>query len=405
MSTDQAPDGSRPGGSDRSGPAPGRVQMIAFEPQALRRSVLVVLTLITAWLAGLWVFHAISDFLFLLLLSWLVAMAMEPAVAGLTRRGVRRGLATGLVGGAVLAVAVLLAVAFGNVFFSQTTQLVQALPGTVTEVISWVNRTFSLTLDPNSVVASLRLSPDQVGTMASDLAGGVLGLVTSLFSALLDTVTFVVFALYLAADGPRVRRTIGSWMSPAHQDVFVTVWDIAVAKTGGYVVSKMELAGLSAAFHAGFFYVVGVPYWLPLALLVGLLAQFVPVLGTYIGIVVPVLFVVFTAPLTGLWILIFASVYQQVETYLFTPRISRRTMDVNSGIALASVFVGAALWGAAGALIGIPLAAAAVAVLDTYGHRHELVPALIAEHLDPVDPDPDPDPVGPDPVDPGPRAA
>jgi predicted PurR-regulated permease PerM len=37
---------------------------------------------------------------------------------------------------------------------------------------------------------------------------------------------------------------------------------------------------------------------------------------------------------------LFAAVYQQIETYVFTPRISNRTMDVNSGIALAAVFVG-----------------------------------------------------------------
>jgi len=75
---------------------------------------------------------------------------------------------------------------------------------------------------------------------------------------------------------------------------------------------------------------------------------------------------------------VFATVYQQIEPYVFTTRVSKRTMDVNAGIALASVFIGAALWGAVGALIGIPMAAAIVAVLDTYGHRHELVPALAA---------------------------
>jgi predicted PurR-regulated permease PerM len=270
----------------------------------------------------------------------------------------------------------LLGAMLGNLFFSQLAQLIQALPGLVVQVISWANRTFSLKLDATSIATSLKLTPEQVGSMASNLAGGVFGLVSSVVGALFDTFTFIVFALYLAADGPRVRRAIGSWMSTTRQEVFVTVWDIAVAKTGGYVVSKIELATLSALFHGVFFYLVGVPYWLPLALLVGLLAQFIPILGTYVGVLVPILFVVVSAPLTAVWILLFATVYQQIETYLFTPRISKRTMDVNSGIALASVFIGVAIWGPVGALIGIPIAAAAVAVADTYGHRYELVPAL-----------------------------
>jgi predicted PurR-regulated permease PerM len=365
--------------------------LIAFEPRALRRAVVTVLVMITAWMIALWVYSAISQFLFLLLLSWLFAMAMEPAISALTGRGMRRGPATGVVAVALLIVTGVIGALFGNLFLTQLAQLVQALPDVVSQVIAWANRTFSLKLDATAIAASLKLTPDQVGTIASNLAGGVFGLVSSVLGTLFNTFTFIVFALYLAADGPRVRRTIGSWLSPAHQDVFVTVYDITVAKTGGYVASKVELAALSALFHGVFFYAIGVPYWLPLAILVGILAQFVPILGTYIGVVVPILFVVFSAPLTALWILLFATVYQQIETYVFTPRISRRTMDVNSGIALASVFVGVAIWGPIGALIGIPLAAAAVAVLDTYGRRHDLVPALAepAAGQSPMDPSDD----------------
>ena len=53
-------------------------------------------------------------------------------------------------------------------------------------------------------------------------------------------------------------------------------------------------------------------------------------------------------------------------------------MDIHSGLALGSVFVGAALFGPIGALIGIPLAAAVIAVIETYGQRYELVPELVA---------------------------
>jgi predicted PurR-regulated permease PerM len=354
------------------------VQLIAFEQRALRRAVLTVLLIVTLWMIALWVFQSISSFLFLLLLSWLFAMAMEPAINWLTGRGWKRGLATALVGGLVVLAAVGLGAMFGSLFFNQLASLVQSLPDVITKAISWANGAFHLKLDPTTVTDNLNVTPSQVGSVASNLAGGVLGLVTSLLAAVLNVVTFLVFGLYLAAAGPRVRTTIGSWLPPARQDVFVTVWDIAQAKTGGYVVSKVVLAALSSVFYAAFFSLVGVPSWLPLAILVGLMAQFVPVVGTYVGILIPVLFVVFSSPITAVWIIVFATIYQQIETYVFTPRVSRRTMDVNAGIALASVFIGAALWGAIGALIGIPIAAAIVSVLDTYGHRHELVPALAA---------------------------
>lgn len=105
----------------------------------------------------------------------------------------------------------------------------------------------------------------------------------------------------------------------------------------------------------------------------GITAQFVPIVGTYLGIILPVLATVFTSAWLALAIVVFAAVYQQIENYVFTPRISKRTMDVNPAIALAAVFVGAAIWGPLGAVIGTPLAAAGVSILDTYSRRYELI--------------------------------
>jgi len=91
-------------------------------------------------------------------------------------------------------------------------------------------------------------------------------------------------------------------------------------------------------------------------------------------VALPALFAAFDQPIDVLWIVVFATLYQQVENYVFTPRISNRTMDINSGVALAAVFVGAALFGPIGAIIGIPLAAIIIAVFEAYGQRYEVHP-------------------------------
>ena len=137
----------------------------------------------------------------------------------------------------------------------------------MSQSVDWVNVHLHLQLDPTTVVDRLRLTPEQIGSWTTQIAGGVLGIVTSLFSLLLEVFTFFVFAFYIAADGPRIRRAIGRWLPPQDaEEVFVTVWDIAAQKTGGYVISKVVLAALSSFFHAVFFWAIGVPYWLPLAL-------------------------------------------------------------------------------------------------------------------------------------------
>jgi predicted PurR-regulated permease PerM len=156
--------------------------------------------------------------------------------------------------------------------------------------------------------------------------------------------------------------------------VFIRIWDISVRKAGGFVISKLALAMISAVFHSAFFFIIDVPYWLPMGIFAGVVAQFIPTVGTYIGVALPALFAIFDDPLDVLWIVIFATVYQQIENYVLTPRISTRTMDINSGVALASVFVGAALFGPIGAIIGIPLAAIVIAVIEAYGQRYALHP-------------------------------
>lgn len=349
---------------------------VRFDNKSLRRSVVSVLLVFLAFTVAVWLFGQLSHFLLVLLLAWLLSIAMEPGVAWLSNHNWRRGAATGLVLLAIVLVALGFLGLFGGLFFTQLAELVQQLPAIVTDIIDWLNTTFDLKLDPNNVLELLQISPSQITSVATNLAGGVLGVFGLLFGTLFDALTMLVFAFYFSADGPRLRRAIGSWLPLESQKVFVTVWDIAVTKTGGFVVSKVILATLSALAHSIAFFVIGVPYWLPMGVFAGVVSQFIPTIGTYIGIIVPATFAAFEQPIDVVWIVAFATLYQQLENYVFTPRVSRVTMDIHPALALGSVFLGVALFGPIGAIIGIPLAAAALAVMDTYGKRRELIPEL-----------------------------
>jgi predicted PurR-regulated permease PerM len=349
---------------------------VSLSAPSARRTTVTVLALVVALWVGTWAFQALGSFLFVLLLAWLLSIAMEPLVLWLVQHGVRRGVATGLTMVAlVLSVAGLIDL-FGSLFVAQLGDMWTQLPSTVSSALDWVNRTFGTRIDVATIQSSLALTPDQLRQLATDYGGGLVGVFGTVLGFVFDALTILVFAYYFSADSPRLRQTVGSWLRPDHQRVFLTVWEISVAKTGGYVVSKVVLATLSAFFHAAFFWFIDVPYWLPLGVLAGIVGQFIPTIGTYIGVAVPVLFSLFDDPLDAVWIVAFATVYQQLENYVFTPRISRRTMDIHPAVALGSVIAGAALFGPVGALVGIPLAAVAIAVLDTYTQEHALLPEL-----------------------------
>jgi predicted PurR-regulated permease PerM len=343
-------------------------------PPWLRRGVVFTLVAVAVFQMAVWALANLRGFLGLLFLAWLFSISVEPVVERLTRTGLRRGAATGLVLFAVTALVVAFLAVFGTLLVDQLTSLFRALPDVVREVVVWVNRTFDSSFRPSDIVDSLDLTPARVQGILSDLTPGVVGILTALAGLLFQGLTFLLFAYYMSAEAPALRTTVARRFPPRQQRVISTVWAIAVEKTGGYVVSRLLLAAISAVVTGVFLWSLGVPFWLPLALWTGVVSQFIPTIGTYLAIGVPALIALAGQPLDALWVVVFGVVYQQVENYLLGPRITARTVAIHPAVAFGSVVVGAALFGPMGALVSIPVVAAVQAVVETYGRRYELVP-------------------------------
>jgi len=150
-------------------------------------------------------------------------------------------------------------------------------------------------------------------------------------------------------------------------------WEVAIQKTGGYIYSRGLLALLSAIATTAVLEVLGIDYALALGLWTGLISQFIPTVGTYLAGALPVLVALLDDPGNALVVLIFLIVYQQIENYILSPRITARTMDLHPAVAFGMVMVGAALFGAIGALIALPAAAVIQAIGSTYLERHEVI--------------------------------
>ena len=375
MAEDPSPPDVRAGDSPSS-ESRRSVQMVALDPRFLRRTIVVILVAVLLFQLFEWTAMRLAGFLFNILLAWLLAISFDPLVSGLARRGMPRALATTIVAlGVTLGIGVFLFL-FGGALAAQATALVLSVPFVVLDLVSWLNGTFDAGIDPADIASNLNLTTQQIADIAGSLAGGILGVISSVFGAIFSLLTVIVFSFYFSASAPRIKRFLASWLRPDRQVVFMDVWDISVRKAGGFVISKLALASISAAAHIAFFWIIDVPYWLPMGIFAGFVSQFIPTIGTYIGIIVPAFFAAFNDPWDVLWIVIFATIYQQIENYIFTPRISTATMDINSGVALAAVFIGAALFGPIGAIIGIPLVAIIIAVIEAYGRRYELHPDL-----------------------------
>jgi predicted PurR-regulated permease PerM len=321
-----------------------------------------------------WLFQRLQGLLLILLISLLLAFALEPPVNFLARRGWRRGAATGLVFvGLALVIAAFVA-AMSFVVVDQVSTFADEADRYGRQIEDFAKDTFGADIDVDKTIDDLTADDGPLREFAAnngtDIAAAVLGGVFQAF-------TVALFTFYLVADAPRLRRTVCSMLRPSRQHEVLRAWELAVDRTGGYIYSRALLAVLSAIATWLALVIIGVPYAVPLALWVGVISQFVPVVGTYIAGALPVAIAALNDPIDVIWTLGFIIAYQQLENYLLAPRITAHTMELHPAVAFGTVIAGAAIIGPVGAVLALPVAAAGQGFFTTYVQRHAIVESAL----------------------------
>jgi len=329
---------------------------------------LFVLFVMTRVATNAW--SLLSDLFVIVVSAMFLSFAIEPGVAWFEKRRVRRGLATGfMLFSSTLCLGGLL-VAAGAVLASQAGQLADALPAIVTELIEQINRVAGSNISASSVLADGGLVQRVVNTAQDGLisvGAGALGV----FGQLLTTL-FLTF--YFSADAERIISGVCSLVRPHRQARVREVINTARSKTGSYLATRAVLSGLSATFHTIVFVAIGVPYAVPLGLWVGVVSQVIPVIGTYLAVGLPVVVTLGSGDglRTALIIVAAATLYQQIENNVLSPRVTRATMSLHPVVGLLSVIVGGRIAGVPGALFAIPVAASISSIVGSYIVRHEV---------------------------------
>ncbi|MGB8859693.1 MAG: AI-2E family transporter [Ilumatobacteraceae bacterium] len=309
----------------------------------------------------------------LLLVSLFLSLAVEPGVNRLAKRGWRRGTATSIILLGVLVAFLVFIIAIGALVGQQIAELLGNSEKYVTRTVNFVNDNFGAHIDATQVIADINKPEGAVQKFIKSQQNKVVDLSVTALGLLVQGLSVILFTFYLVADGPKLRRAICSRLRPDRQRSVLDTWELAIEKTGGYLYSRALLAGLSAFSHWIVLQALGTKAPVALALWVGVVSQFLPVIGTYIAGALPVLVTFIDSPTKALVVLIFVVIYQQIENYLFLPRITARTMDLHPAVAFGSAIAGGAVLGGVGAVLAIPGAAMIQALLSNTGQRHEVI--------------------------------
>jgi predicted PurR-regulated permease PerM len=342
-------------------------RLVRFRPRAIL-SVIGVLLAVAVVLEVVWVTRSVIIWV---LIALFLAMALNPAVEFLVKRGLRRGPAVGVVFVGAILVIIGIAATFVPTLVREVNDFANAVPGYIDDITSGRGRLGFLERN-YQIVERARQAIEKSGV------GGVLGLsntalslTKSILNAVVAVVTIAFLTLFMLLEGPvwveRIYGLIPSQAQPRWRkvggDIYRTV--------GGYVTGNLAISLVAGLSSTIVLLVLGVPYAVALGLVVAIL-DLVPLAGATIAAVIVSAVGFLHSTTAGIILVVFFVLYQQLENQVLQPLVYGRTVRLSPLIVLVAVLMGAELAGVIGALGAIPLAGAIqVVVVDWLDHRRE----------------------------------
>ena len=328
-------------------------------PWLSTRSILRVVITVLVCVLVLYLVYLLRRPITWIFIAGFIAIALSGPVNFLQRR-MRRGIAVTLVYLGMILVPVLIISALVPPIVTQGNNLAQSLPDYARDLTTFVQKNrqlrkleadYDITGKLEEQAAKL---PARLGDAAGVLSDIGVGVVNSLFAG----ITILIMSIFMINSARGWLDALADRYPPERSDWLKRLYDRIGATVGNYVAGALVQATIAGMLAWIVLLILGVPYALPLAVVVFLL-DLVPLVGATLGaIIVGVVTLFNDFPVdTIIWV-IFSVIYQQVENTVIQPRIQARAVAVHPFVVLVSVLFGSTLFGVLGALLAIPVAAA-----------------------------------------------
>lgn len=358
--------------SNRSDQRPG--ESIALQPSlppegwTFRRVVSATLVLVLV-LLGFWLVYRFYQVVFILFIAIVLGTVIRPVVNWLHYRGLPR------IAGIILVYLLLLILLVGfmlllfPMILKQGTTIAAEVPGYYQGLREWMaNSSNQLIMRLGAFLPAKipGLTPvQQTGSQVLASAGQALGYVGLAVKVIFIAIVILFLVFYWTLDGP---RTIKSLLLMVAQDKRESIGELISAmetKVGSYIAGEAVLCLAIGILAMIAYLLIGLPNALLLALIAGVM-EAVPMIGPLLGAVPAGLVALTIAPAKLIWVILATVIIQQLENIFLVPRIMRKAVGVNPFVTLLAFFAFSSLFGIAGALMAIPMAAIIQLVLDRF---------------------------------------
>ncbi|MGQ0508549.1 MAG: AI-2E family transporter [Myxococcaceae bacterium] len=323
-------------------------------------NVLALVTLVSmlyrSWMVVSWI-----------LLALLLALALDPVVDLLQRKGLPRGGAVAIVMGATLAAISVFVVTLTPLIISQGQTFANKAPELIAQLRehAWVNAAD----ERWHLIDQIRAKLAALGPVA---AAPLLGIVKEAVSGVAAFFTVLTLSVFMLLFGGRVLEALLEWLAPERRPQMERLADAIHEKVGGYVVGALLMSLIGGVVTAVTALLLGNTYFLPLGLAMAFFS-IIPYLGSALGVT---LLVSTTFAAQGgkraIVALVVLLVYGQLKTKLLAPLIQRHTIQMNPLIITLVMLLGTSIAGVLGTVLTLPIAGAVQVILqEALTHRRK----------------------------------
>jgi predicted PurR-regulated permease PerM len=305
-----------------------------------------------------------SQIFVLILIALFLATGLNPAVEALRKRNLSRPTAVAIIFSSVILFVIFFALVVIPPVISQGTNLIESAPQLLqdlmkNETINQLNTQFGLI---DTLQERLR-SVTSDGTLLISTFGGVIGVGKSVLSGFFTALTILVLTLYFITSLPQAVDLGLSIVPASRRDRVGLLTNAVIARVGTFVGSQILIAAMAAIFVAILGSALGLPSPIAIGMFVFVVAL-IPLIGHFIGAGIFTLIALSQSLTIGVIAFVAYVVYVQIENYVVTPRIMKRTLAVPGAVTIIAALIGSSLLGLVGGLLAVPIAASIILILD-----------------------------------------
>jgi predicted PurR-regulated permease PerM len=316
----------------------------------------------------------------LLLTGMAVALILSFPVRYLSRI-IPRGIAIAVVVIALLLLLVAAALLLVPLAVSQLVGLAEQTPQLLQEGYSFSHKVIEnlaerglLDTTPDQAMAQLQQTgAERVEGLLQTVVSRAFDTLSGTVAGVFTTLSTILIAAYLLADGERFRSGIIRMLPLQYRDDALVLWHDIVHALSRYLSGLLVSLAFQGVTSTVVLTLIGVPF----ALLLGIWTTFaaiVPYIGSYIG-GIPATIVAFTvSPTLGILTALTYVLINFIDGNLIAPRVQGQAIRVSPLFIFLAVIAGGQIAGIWGALMAVPALAVARVVFDFLQERVVVVP-------------------------------